>query len=188
MPDYIQSTKPRILYNAFCYYLHTALIWYTGHGQQDTGNWCFSDDVITFDEIAELYIQYFEGRLLYIVSDCCYSGQWVRKLEEKLDGEGIRACGHRNVSRGYLVKLAASCQEDQVAYDTCYSEHGAYYSYSAKCILFWKNRELPSGQVTSLLDTTQINCLRSPQETWKCPACSQLPWHSYYVTPVPLKQ
>ena len=31
----------------------SALIWYMGHGQKNTGNWCFKDGEITLDEIYQ---------------------------------------------------------------------------------------------------------------------------------------
>ena len=39
---------------------------------------------ISFQEAFNLYREYFSGRLLLIVSDCCYSGHWVEACAETL--------------------------------------------------------------------------------------------------------
>uniref|UniRef100_A0A1X7VFE7 Uncharacterized protein n=1 Tax=Amphimedon queenslandica TaxID=400682 RepID=A0A1X7VFE7_AMPQE len=52
---------------------------YTGHGEKDTGNWCFKDGVISFNDIFELYINHFKGKPLSITSDCSYSGNWINE-------------------------------------------------------------------------------------------------------------
>ena len=51
------------------------MIYYTGHGEIGTGNWCFADGKITIQEILNLV----PGGCFYpmIFSDACYSGHWA---------------------------------------------------------------------------------------------------------------
>ena len=53
-----------------------------GHGEKGTGNWCFKDGTISFQEIFNLYRKFSAGRLLSLISDCCYSGHWVRMCKD----------------------------------------------------------------------------------------------------------
>ena len=100
------------------------MLWYTGHGVEDTGNWVFSNGTVSFSEIYDLYKKYFHGKLLYIVADCCYSGQWVQRLAEYLTSQGIGACGHRARQRGILIKLFAACLPHETARDGAFSNTG----------------------------------------------------------------
>ena len=52
-----------------------AVIYYTGHGEEGTGNWCFRDGIISIEEF-ELLIPP-GGLYPIIISDCCYSGRWA---------------------------------------------------------------------------------------------------------------
>lgn len=52
------------------------VLYYTGHGEQDTGNWCFANnDTIALDEIA-FFVEKARVRT-YVISDCSYSGAWA---------------------------------------------------------------------------------------------------------------
>ena len=92
-------------FGPFAFFL-AALIWYMGHGQKNTGNWCFKDGEITLDEIIKLYTTYFSGKLLYLISDCCYSGQWVRRMADIMDHWKVETCGHQAKRRNVLQPLA----------------------------------------------------------------------------------
>ena len=92
-------------------------MYYTGHGEVETGNWCFKDGTICLHEILALYSTCFHGKLLYIFTDCCYSGHWVVELAKYLDNLGIGACGHQAREQGLLFKIVASCEPDQKAAD-----------------------------------------------------------------------
>ena len=50
--------------------------------------------------------------------DCCYSGSWVVKLDEK----GISACGHEAKKVGYFLKIISSGLKNEVADDRLYSK------------------------------------------------------------------
>ena len=50
------------------------VLYYTGHGEVGTGNWCFHDGTISIQEIQELVPPGSSYPL--IISDACYSGHW----------------------------------------------------------------------------------------------------------------
>ena len=51
------------------------MLYYTGHGEIGTGNWCFADGTISIQEIFDML----PGEMCYpmIFSDACYSGHWA---------------------------------------------------------------------------------------------------------------
>ena len=51
------------------------MLYYTGHGEIGTGNWCFHDGTISIHEILDMVL----GGVYYpmIFSDACYSGHWA---------------------------------------------------------------------------------------------------------------
>ena len=51
------------------------ILYYTGHGEIGTGNWCFADGTISVQEILDMRP---EGTYYpMIFSDACYSGHWA---------------------------------------------------------------------------------------------------------------
>ena len=90
-------------------YVYTALIWFVGSGEEETGNWCFRDGVIAFEDIFCLYENLFKCKLLHIITDCSYSGSWVIRLAEILEAKGIPPCGHcASNEEGLALKIWAS--------------------------------------------------------------------------------
>ena len=135
----------------------TVTLYYHGPGRKGTGDWCFADGFITFQDIADLYMKYFMGSVLVIHTDCSYSGSWVKSCGEFLDKQGVQPCGHSARDKGILIKLNASCRADEVA-------QSLYY-----CTRLWQNdkntRELynkPSKaedpQHNTWLMSTHIRC------------------------------
>eukprot|EP01084_Bolivina_argentea_P051893 95392_1 len=89
-------------------------IYYTGHGEKDTGNWCFADGVVTLDQVVQAATQLWPMRhssnaytsiSIVIISDCCFSGEWVLKLRR-----------YENKKNGIYVD--AACCPGKCAYDT----------------------------------------------------------------------
>ena len=105
--------------------LYIAVIWYTGHGEDTTGNWCFRDGTIRFREMFDLYQTHFKHKLLCIVSDCSYSGCWIQDMANMFDDMGIPPCGHPMREQGILLKLWASCHS---------SEQATYMRYFQECL------------------------------------------------------
>ena len=77
------------------------MLYYSGHGETATGNWCFSDGKISIQEIFDKV----PGDCIYpmIFSDACYSGHWANFCLRK--------------SKPYFSCLAA-CPEYSTALDT----------------------------------------------------------------------
>ena len=121
------------------------LIWYTGHGENATGNWVFEDGCLAFEDIYDLYKKYFKDRYLYIVSDCCYSGSWVVECARLLDRDEI-SCGHAAKEHRVYIKVFASCLPNETACDKFYTECRGVRPYSSggnlKVIAFAEHREL----------------------------------------------
>ena len=140
------------------------MVHYLGHSEEGTGNWCFKDGTISFQEIFDLYRQYCPGKALGIVSDCCYSGNWVRDCAKVLDKLGIPPCGHRAREQGILVKVFASCQPDQKAAEPCYSVEAVTMKNDGTQI--YQARQ-PAQQTLAWFDNTKLVCCRAPDSP--CP-------------------
>lgn len=68
------------------------MLYYTGHGEIGTGNWCFANGTISIEEISNLVpVDCFYPM---IFSDACYSGHWANFcLNNGLQGfECLAAC------------------------------------------------------------------------------------------------
>ena len=148
------------------YFISTAaIIWYSGHGEDGTGNWCFKDGIITFQDIFNLYQKHFLGKVLVIVSDCCFAGSWVHECAKILDQMGIPACGHQAKNESILLKVYTSCQPDQKAADPCYSLH--VESQEDGAIWFLYGDAISQTQTTCCRDFTRILCFSEPDEECK---------------------
>jgi len=56
------------------------ILYYTGHGEICSGDWCFSDGTLSIQEIESLFC----GNLHpLIISDCCFSGHWANYCMNK---------------------------------------------------------------------------------------------------------
>lgn len=140
-----------------CYFA-TALIYYTGYGEKGTGNWCFKDGTISFQEIFTLYETYLKGKLLYIYSDCCYSGNWVVDCAKCLDKTGIGACGHEAMQQGMLFKIFTSCRPNQKATLQRFVKDGITFTdNSIHCFVY---KELSNSQTMYSCDFTQTFCMQ----------------------------
>lgn len=140
------------------------LIWYTGHGQKNTGNWVLKDGFLSFKDIYDLYKTYFKGRYLYVVSDCCYSGAWVLECARLLDMDDIK-CIHAAERHHIYIKVFAACLPDEPAYDKFYTECNGvklqlHKDHCNKTIKFAEHRKLHHGtcsQTTLGVDFTHNN-------------------------------
>jgi len=140
---------------------HTALIYYTGYGEESTGNWCFKDGTITFQDIFALCNKYLKGKLLSIITDCSYSGQWVVECAKCLDEMGIGACGHQTREQGILIKVWVSCQPHQKAtIGSFVIQEGIDYHEPWNCIAVYPNKKISDTQTTYGCDFTKTRCLQ----------------------------
>ena len=90
-------------------FVENAVIYYTGHGESHTGNWCFKDGVLTLKEIMRIFRGSFDLKPT-IVSECCYSGRWA--TECRLIGvKGKHDCWE-------VTKCLAACSGNEMAPDS----------------------------------------------------------------------
>ena len=141
------------------YSMIIVLLYYTGAGRKNTGDWCFEDGFITFRDIAQLYRQSkLRGRILTIVSDCSYSGRWVRDCMEFLDEQGVQPCGHKAREKGILIKVFASCKPNQIPTEYQFSVSGAISDKIAGEMGFWTSKQLTETQTTHGIDSSCLRC------------------------------
>ena len=140
-----------------------------------TGNWCFKDGTISFQEIFDIYRRTCPEKLLMIQSDCSYSGKWARECARALDSLHIPPCGHRARENGALVKVFASCQSDQEAAEPCYSieavtvKDDGLIGYSAKQL---------TQQKSTWFDSTVLVCCREPDSPCPKTTFQHLTWEN----------
>ena len=68
---------------------HHIIIYYTGHGfgleqGHQKGHWvCRDNEGISLKEIYDLFLEFLKQneKSLTIISDCCYSGQWIKDVK-----------------------------------------------------------------------------------------------------------
>ena len=77
------------------------MLYYTGHGEIGTGNWCFADGTISIQEILDMRPE--ETHYPMIFSDACYSGHWAN------------FCLKKNITGFHRL---AACPEYSKAIDT----------------------------------------------------------------------
>ena len=82
-------------------------IYYTGHGEKNTGNWCFKDGVVSLEEVIETVSSVNTKLRIDIQADCCYSGDWVVELKEI-----------ENKYPEQYIYVYAACLPGTVAWDT----------------------------------------------------------------------
>ena len=129
-----------------------------------SGDWCFKDGKISFAEIFELY-KYFRGKVLTIVVDCCYAGQWVLQLAECLTLKGIGACGHCARAAGVGISIIASCLPNETAGDGTFGQFG--FTSTNNHLSFYLDstiwcKQTGWNQTTCHLDSTKIRCCAPP--------------------------
>ena len=138
----------------------TVILHYIGAGRRGTGDWCFEDGFITFRDIAQLYLRAshnFKGRVLTIVSDCSYSGCWVRDCMEFLDEQGVQPCGHKAREKGILIKVFASCRSNEVPTEYNYSVSGSKNDKNTG-MHFYTGGKLSETQKTIYINPSGLRC------------------------------
>ena len=135
------------------------MIYYTGCGEEGTGNWCFQDGVISFNDILSLYNKYLKERLLVIYADCSYSGQWALEYANYLDEMGIGACGHQIVKQKKFLKIFTSCRPNQKADAKTYATKALNFNEEDDSLWVYTNLELSPSQTTYGCNFSKIQCL-----------------------------
>ena len=151
------------------------MLYYTGNSEKDTGNWCFKDGTISFQEIFNIYRRHPSVKCLDIETDCSYSGQWVRECAKTLDSLHIPPCGHRARENGALVRVFASCQHNEEAAELCYSVEAVEiyddgsFSHAARKL---------THQTSTSFDSTQLVCCRGPDSPCPKNTFQHLTWEN----------
>ena len=153
------------------------MIWYTGNSEVGTGNWCFKDGVITFEDMFALYLDHFRGKRLTLICDCSYSGQWVVDAVKKMDEIGIPSCGHHTRAEGMLLKVFASCLPNEEALVLTYFEG---ISTKNGKMTFPVGEKLESGQTPYYGDFRAIRCRKKESEP--CEIGSNCSWKDRIIS------
>ena len=134
------------------------------------------DGCLAFEDIYNLYMRYFLGRCLYIVTDCCYSGSWVKDCAQLLDRDGLM-CAHDTKREKVYIKVFAACLPNEQAWDKFYTDCRGIKLHSKgphRTIVFAEHRKLEhksgkGSQTTLGVDFTQTGqrqCITGENE--KC--------------------
>jgi len=73
-----------------CCHLHwvVPVIYYTGHGDNVGGNWCFPSGTVKFDDIVKAYDKSGCTQICRILADCCHAGYWVWDAKRVKESSG----------------------------------------------------------------------------------------------------
>ena len=111
-----------------------------------------------------LYNEIFRGHVFTIVSDCSYSGNWVRACCEYLDEQGVKLCGHSVREKGLLLKVYTSCRPREIAATPCFSVRAAGNDKNTGCMEFSTRKELRDTQHSYGFDFTEVACDKKIEE------------------------
>ena len=153
------------------------IIYYIGNGKRNTGDWCFSDGFVTFGDITALYSSLFRGQVLSIVSDCSYSGNWVKACCQYLDEQGVQPCGHSADKKGILLKVYASCKPTEVAATPCFSVQCVVNDKNNGSMSYYLGRKLRKTQHSYGVNYTDIRCGKKFEEP--CALPPEHTWHKW---------
>jgi hypothetical protein len=149
------------------------VLYYLGNSETNTGNWCFKDGTISFQEIFNIRAS--SIKVLNIVSDCSYSGQWVRECAKTLDSLHIPPCGHRARENGAMIKVFASCQPHEEAAEPCYSIEGVRVRGDG--VLSTSSNKL-THQKPICFNSTRLVCCRGPGSPCPKTTFQHLTWEN----------
>ena len=122
---------------------------------------------------------HFRGRVLSIVSDCSYSGSWVKECMEFMDEQGVGPCGHATKEKGILVQVFTSCLSNEIPTDCVFAVHTFVNDKNTKKIspnISFRNAEEGKGQHPSGIDFNTVRCkslnidqpcTMAPGSTWQ---------------------
>jgi hypothetical protein len=136
------------------------VIYFSGHGHRQTGNWIFTDGELSLFEVYDIFSQYAPVEsCLSIVADSCHSGAWV---------ELLMSCPTEfDMSR---FAIQAACLKDEVCWDTSVGGmftkswvSGAYYHLSRRQAWEYRGSE----------------GLADMQSAFKESTTSWLPWNGF---------
>ncbi len=170
-----------LLIHNFPPFFHVVIIHYIGPGKKGTGDWCFSDGFITFRDLVSLYAAHRRpgGRpVLFINSDCAYSGNWIKEAMNYLDDKQVGPCGHVAVEKDIMLTIEASCLASEVPQRLAFSTHSIQNDKNTGCVWFrdlYRNKAIAPDQHPMKLNFYSFfcqnprdkPCTMAPDSTWK---------------------
>ena len=157
------------------YYTCIAELYYLGNSEKGTGNWCFKDGTISFQEIFNIYRRHPSVKCLDIATDCSYSGQWVKECAKTLDSLHIPPCGHRAREKGVMVRVFASCQHNEEAAEPCYSVEA--FTVRDDRLVTVDSHQV-TQQTPTYFDSTRLVCCRGPDSPCPKTTFQYLTWEN----------
>ena len=148
---------------------------YLGNSEKGTGNWCFKDGTISFQEIFNIYRRHPSVKCLDIHTDCSYSGQWVRECAKTLDSLHIPPCGHRARENGVMVRVFASCQHNEEAAEPCYSVEAFKVEDDGSVTIDFHQL---TQQKPTCFDSVKLVCCRAPDSPCPKTTFQHLTWEN----------
>ncbi len=76
----------------------TPVLYYSGHGEKGTGNWCFKNGCVSPQDVERIHGSVAGCRYPMIISDSCYSGFWADYLSLKKGYHCLAASPYHSVA------------------------------------------------------------------------------------------
>ena len=118
-------------------------------------------------EMFYLYRKCFRGKLLHLICDCCYSGQWIQRCGEALDSMNVGACGHQAREHNILIKISTACLPGETAWDTQFSSSGVTLGSDGR-LKFHAGKDIGPKhhkQTTLFMDFTKARCFSKTEDS-----------------------
>jgi hypothetical protein len=136
------------------------IVYYTGHGEGGSGNWCFPDgEKITLQEVLDLNTS---GYRPTFWCDCCFSGMW---LYEPGDFRIITAAGKEQLAYNRVFALA-TFQGSREHQKILYSKTGALQNDGGQEVERFSGE---SGAVITMTASMPSSPHPSPPKDGGCP-------------------
>ncbi len=149
---------------------------YLGCGRKQTGEWCFKDGYINFDNIISLYNAHFSGKKFVIYSDCSYSGNCVEQALRYLKSNQIALCLHSARKKGTVISVYSSYHSHQVPYSLLTTVRAWNNDKnSGYCIIVFIQRvaenhstwDCHNAEMICKATSLELDCLLPEHHTWQ---------------------
>ena len=116
--------------------------------------------------------------VLFIGTDCAYSGNWTVEAMNYLDDKKIGPCGHAAKAKDIQLSVQASCLSTEVPQKFAFSTHSIYNDKNTGCVCFrdyYRNKAIAENQHPKKVNFNSIMCQNAvdqpctmaPDSTWK---------------------
>lgn len=89
-------------------------IYYSGHGEHGTGDWCFGNDRLSLSDVLGMWdsrVTKRDTQYLIILADCCYSGSWAN------DHRVLKRVSQEDPTFPHII-IQAACKHNETSLDT----------------------------------------------------------------------